>query len=200
MNYNNNTPKKKYDGPDLDRITLDALTLFGDSGTIKFSVRKGYPQITFFAKKENQSDRTVFVNAPMKMEGLLVLASYLKLCADSKEDVKFSLYCYNKDWDSDDPTAKKLHSIVVVARVGDDVILGLKKDNDTKAQYAKHVIDNYMTVDTNDGQTYRASVNAKVYANVSYLHYVVDKYTSKIPLDHNNSQKKTTDSVENNGL
>ena len=163
--------------PKNEIISLDALTLWGETGRIVVSIKNGFPRFTFFKKKENSDDRTVYTTAPMSLSGFLVVASCIDAVVASKEDLKYSLVCKNKDYDSN---AVIVQAILVVARVGKDIVLGLKRDANSKADYAKFDLGMYLELFKGDASDVDVSSEGRATAFASYIRHAVDKASRMI--------------------
>ena len=128
---------------DTDLIRLDALTLWGEKGNIAVSIKNGYPRFTFFFKGEKGK----FLSAPMDIKTFGVVGTLIKRVSKSKEDLKYSIECYNKDYNTQE---KILQSILVIAKIDKDIYIGIKKDQSTPANLTKIEKSQYIKISEND--------------------------------------------------
>jgi hypothetical protein len=128
---------------ETELIRLDALTLWGEKGNISVSIKNGYPRFTFFFKGEKGK----FLSAPMDIKTFGVVGTLIKRVAKSKEDLKYSIQCYNKDYNTQE---KILQSILVIAKIDKDIYLGIKKDQSTPANLTKIEKSQYIEISEND--------------------------------------------------
>lgn len=122
---------------------LDVLTLWGEKGNIAVSIKNGYPRFTFFFKGEKGR----FLSAPMDIKTFGVVGTLIKRVAKSKEDLKYSIECYNKDYNTQE---KILQSILVIAKIDKDIYIGIKKDQSTPANLTKIERSQYIKISEND--------------------------------------------------
>lgn len=130
---------------DTDLIRLDALTLWGEKGNIAVSIKNGYPRFTFFFRGE----RGKFLSAPMDIKTFGVVGSLIKRVSKSKEDLKYSIECYNKDYNTQE---KILQSILVIAKIDKEIYIGIKKDHNTPANLTKIEKSLYIKISENDNE------------------------------------------------
>lgn len=128
---------------ETELIRLDALTLWGDKGNISVSIKNGYPRFTFFFRGEKGK----FLSAPMDIKTFGVVGTLIKRVAKSKEDLKYSIECYNKDYNTHE---KILQSILVIAKIDKDIYIGIKKDQSTPANLTKIEKSQYIKISEND--------------------------------------------------
>lgn len=128
---------------ETDLIRLDALTLWGEKGNISVSIKNGYPRFTYFFRGEKGK----FLSAPMDIKTFGVVGSLIKRVSKSKEDLKYSIECYNKDYNTQE---KILQSILVVAKIDKEIYIGIKKDHSTPANLTKIEKSQYIKISEND--------------------------------------------------
>lgn len=147
---------------DTDLQRLDALTLWGDKGNIAVSIKNGYPRFTYFFRGE----RGKFLSAPMDIKTFGVVGTLIKRVAKSKEDLKYSVQCYNKDYNTHE---KMLQSILVIAKIDKDIYIGIKKDQQTPANLTKIEKSQYIEIVENDdapSDELQVSELANTYADI----------------------------------
>lgn len=128
---------------DTDLIKLDALVLWGEKGNISVTIKNGYPRFTYFFKGEKGK----FLTAPMDIKTFGVVGTLIKRVAKSKEDLKYSILCHNKDYETGN---KILQSILVIAKIDKDIYIGIKKDQQTPANLTKIERSQYIEIAEND--------------------------------------------------
>lgn len=166
---NTSRPETTYDN-------FDVLNLWGGSGRMSFSLKNSYPRLSYFHREEKGK----FITAPMDALTALQLSNIIKLVARSKEDVKYSIVCKTRDYNTKEII---LQSIIVVARRGDDILLGLKPTHDAKANTVKIGMPMYHEVSKNDeasstdriGNTSRAIEYADVMREIILKHALDNK-------------------------
>lgn len=133
------------DRKETELTRLDALTLWGEKGNIAVSIKNGYPRFTFFFRGEKGK----FISAPMDIKTFGVVGTLIKRVSKSKEDLKYSIECYNKDYNTNE---KILQSILVVAKIDKEIYIGIKKDHNTPANLTKIDKSQYIKISENDNE------------------------------------------------
>ncbi len=188
---------------ETELIRLDALTLWGEKGNISVTIKNGYPRFTFFFRGEKGK----FLSAPMDIKTFGVVGTLIKRVAKSKEDLKYSIECYNKDYNTQE---KILQSILVIAKIDKEIYIGIKKDHSTPANLTKIEKSQYIKISENDekpSDELQISELGNTYADLIFgviLNYKAN--TDNVPnsLRANQSSKPTSTSNDeehsNSGL
>lgn len=162
--------------PQTQIMSLEPLTLWGDTGRIVVSVKNGYPRFTFFEKNNpnNPSGKAAFISAPTDMQTFIVLASLIRNVAESKEDVKYSIECKTKDVVTNNIM---IQSVLVIARRGGDVIIGIKASHDAPVNYAKVTLSHWHNIikDDDASTSEDISVRERAKAYSRYMMYVAQR-------------------------
>ena len=166
-------------------IGIDPLTLWGKDGRLSVSFRNGYPRFTWFHRTE-KGEKAKFFSAPMSQAMFLCLASIIGRVAKSTTDVKISLECSNKDFNTKE---KFIQAVVVIAKRGDKVFFGMKNgSHDVKASYAEFSLGEYGKVFKDDSVEDTGSVEAAL-AYAEYMYYVLRTNVGSLAM--NNSVPNT---------
>ena len=160
-------------------VAIDPLTLWGKDGRIAVSFRNGYPRFTWFYRTE-KGEQSKFFSAPMSGKMFMALASAIRVVAKSKVDIKKSLECSNKDFNTKE---KILQAVVVVARKGNRIYFGMKNgSHDVKANVVEFDLGEYGKMFTDDSMDDTGPVEAAIsYAN--YMDYVLLVNSNTMPMN-----------------
>ena len=160
-------------------VSLKELNLWGDTngGRFAWSIKNGYPRITYFFKKEENEEKARMINGPMSMKAFRAVASLLRIVTNSKTDIAYYMKLKNKKYQS---TEIELVSTLVVARRGDKVVLGLKATPEASAVTSTFGLGEYVSItkDGSDETEVSGDISALSYAD--FMLHVADKYTSEI--------------------
>lgn len=160
-------------------VSIDPLTLWGKDGRIAVSFRNGYPRFTWFYRTE-KGEQAKFFSAPMSGKMFMALASAIRVVARSKVDIKKSLECSNKDFNTKE---KILQAVIVVAKKNNKIYFGMKNgSHDVKANVVEFDLGEYGKMFTDDSVDDTGSIEAALaYAN--YMDYVLLVNSNTMPMN-----------------
>lgn len=160
-------------------VSLRELNLWDNNGgRFVWSIKNGYPRITYFYKKEEGStEKPKMINGPMSMSAFRAVASLIKLVTASKVDVKYEMQLRNKKYQS---TEIELVSILVIARRGEKVVLGLKPNLEASAVTSTFGLGNYVDIFKDGATENELSSDISAISYADFILHVADKYTSEI--------------------
>lgn len=150
--------------PDTEFKAFKKMSIWGPDGKLTFSIKNGYPRFTYFHKEEQGK----FITAPLDVLSMAQVASIIKVVANSKEDVKYSIICKNRDY-----TTKEivLQAILIIARRGDDIYIGIKPTHEAKAITVKIDMPLYVEI-IKDEETTPPRI-AKASRAIAYADYIL---------------------------
>lgn len=180
-------------------VGIDPLTLWGKEGRIAVSLRNGYPRFTWFHRTE-KGEPAKFFTAPMNTSMFLCLASMIKTVSASKTDIKMSLECGNRDYNTKE---KIIQAVIIIAKRGNKIIFGMKNGgHDSKTSYAEFSLGEYGKVFVDDSQEDVGSISAAL-AYASYMEYIISVNHNTLAVNNsvpntvrNEIDKKKTEEVK----
>lgn len=157
-------------------IPLKELTLRSSLGNLVFSIKNSFIKITFFFTEKNQG----ILSGSMNINTFSVLAGFVESIVASKEDKKYELLCFGNDYNTKE---KVLQSVIVVARRGDELYMGIKKTRENSAVLSKLELNEWNKIYSKGIEVTSSRVinNEAALGYAAQMRYVISKYANIQP-------------------
>lgn len=124
-----------------EMLPLNELTIWGQKGTLKASIKNGFPRFVFFLTEGG------FITIPLGLSMYVVIPKLIDRVVESKEDVKYTLECSNNDWETKEMIVV---GYLVIARRGNKIMMAVKRNATSESYHVELSTTKWVRVHKND--------------------------------------------------